>query len=86
MSGFIASLLEQSVLPKYLVFYNEGVKLLVGELAHSFDELKAKGVTLFACGACTEQYQVTEKITSAEIVNMFFITELLLKSDTVINI
>lgn len=86
MSGFIASLLEQAVLPKYLVFYNEGVKLLVGELAHSFDELKAKGVTLFACGACTEQYQVTEKITSAEIVNMFFITELLLKSDTVINI
>ncbi|MEN6316538.1 MAG: sulfurtransferase-like selenium metabolism protein YedF [Clostridiaceae bacterium] len=79
MKTFIYTLTEQDVLPQRIIFYNGGVPL-VTEGSESLEDLKnlaAKGVEIYACGACLNFYGLTAKVAVGEITNMYRIVEMM---------
>lgn len=77
MKGFIYTLSEMEEVPKTILFYNEGVKLVV-EGAESLQDLKAleeRGVEILACGTCLNFYELAEKLRVGSVTNMYTILE-----------
>lgn len=73
MKGFIYTLTELEVLPKTILLYNEGVKLIC-EGSNSLDDLaklQDKGVEIMACGVCINYYNLVDKIKVGSITNMY---------------
>lgn len=86
MKGFIYTLSEMEELPKTILFYNEGIKLVV-EGAESLQDLKAleeRGVEILSCGTCLNFYGMTEKLRVGSITNMYTIVERQIKATRVI--
>ncbi|MGG5333352.1 sulfurtransferase-like selenium metabolism protein YedF [Enterococcus sp. AZ163] len=76
---FIYSIKEQDVLPKQIIFYNGGVSL-VTEGSDSLEDLQAladQDVEIYACGACLNFFELTEKVAIGEITNMYRIVEMM---------
>ena len=86
MKGFIYTLSEMEELPKTILFYNKGIKLVV-EGAESLQDLKAleeRGVEIFIyCGTCFFLYGMTEKLRVGSITNMYTIVERQMKATRV---
>lgn len=79
MKSFVSSLLEQDVLPNEIILYNAGVKLATGSYG-TWEDLKAledKGVSVFACGLCTDYYGVTDQVKVGTITNMYAIVSMM---------
>lgn len=86
LKTFIYTLTEQDVLPKQVIFYNGGVPL-VTEGSESLEDLKnleAKGVEIYACGACLNYYGLTEKVAVGSITNMFRIVEMMRTANRIV--
>lgn len=86
MKGFIYTLSEMEELPKTVLFYNEGVKLVIGE-AESLQDIKVleeRGVEILSCGTCLNFYGITEKLEVGSITNMYTILERQVKATRVI--
>lgn len=86
MKGFIYTLSEMEELPKTVLFYNEGVKLVV-EGAESLQDIKAleeRGVEILSCGTCLNFYGITESLGVGSITNMYTILERQMKATRVI--
>ena len=83
LKTFIYTLTESEVLPKGLIFYNEGVKLSCeGSSVSDINRLLEMGVDVLSCGACLEYYGLT--IKAGRISNMFEITEMMMGASCVI--
>ena len=83
---FINTLAAQDVLPKQIIFYNGGVPL-VAEGSDAVDDLKelsAKGVEIYACGACLNYYGLTDKVAVGTITNMFSIIEMMRQANRIV--
>lgn len=75
-------------LPKVIVFYTEGVKLVV-EGSPALDELRAlenKGVRLIICSTCLEFYGLTEKVQLGIVGGMADIIEAQDRAEKVITL
>lgn len=86
LKTFIYTLTEQDVLPQTIIFYNGGVPL-VTEGSESLDDLKklaSQGVSIYACGACLNYYQLTDKVAVGEITNMYRIVEIMRTADRIV--
>lgn len=86
LKTFINTLTEQDVLPKQVIFYNGGVPL-VAEGSESVEDLKklaAKGVQIFACGACLNYYGLSDKVAVGEVTNMFSIIEMMRQASRIV--
>lgn len=86
MKGFIYTLSEMEELPKTILFYNEGVKLVI-EGAESLQDLKSleeRGVEILSCGTCLNFYGITEKLRVGSVTNMYTILERQMKATRVI--
>lgn len=86
LKTFIYTLTEQDILPKQIIFYNGGVPL-VTEGSESLEDLKnleAKGVEIYACGACLNYYGLTEKVAVGSITNMFRIVEMMRTANRIV--
>lgn len=86
MKGFIYTLTELEVLPKTILLYNEGVKLIC-EGSNSLDDLaklQDKGVEIMACGVCINYYNLVDKIKVGSITNMYNIVSKQTKGTRVI--
>lgn len=86
MKGFIYTLSEMEELPKTVLFYNEGVKLVV-EGAESLQDIKVleeRGVEILSCGTCLNFYGITESLGAGSITNMYTILERQMKATRVI--
>lgn len=86
LKTFIYTLTEQDVLPQRIIFYNGGVKLVVKD-SESLEDLKnlaAKGVEIYACGACLNFYGLTEQIAVGEITNMYRIVEMMRSANRIV--
>lgn len=86
MKGFIYTLSEMETLPKTILFYNEGVKLVI-DGAESLQDLKTleeRGVEILSCGTCLNFYGITEKLGVGAITNMYTIIERQMKATRVI--
>lgn len=83
---FIYSLTEQDTLPKQIIFYNGGVSL-VTEDSDSLEDLQAladQDVEIYACGACLNFFELTEKVAIGEITNMYRIVEMMRQAPKVV--
>lgn len=85
MKNFIYALSEQIEIPKKIVFYNEGVKLVCeeGDILNDLKKLQEQGCEIYACGVCLNFYGLTDEIKIGEITNMYHIVEMLKETKVV---
>lgn len=86
IKGFIYALTEQDRLPSRVIMYNGGVHFTV-EASDSFEDLTRlanDGVEIYACGACTDYYGLTEKVKVGEITNMYRIVEMMREASRIV--
>ncbi len=87
MKSYFYSLDSNITLPSNIIFINNGVKLLLDkEIKDHIKSLEDKGVTIRACGICTDYYALNDKINKDYISNMYTISDVLNNSDSVIRI
>lgn len=87
MKSYFYALSESITLPSNIVFINSGVKLLIDEnIIRNIDLLREKGVSIYYCGTCVDYYGIRDKVRTEEIINMYFIVDILNNSDNVIRI
>lgn len=86
LKTFIYTLTEQDVLPQTIIFYNGGVPLVTkdSESLEDLQKLAAQGVQIYACGACLNYYQLTDKVAVGEITNMYRIVEMMRTADRIV--
>ena len=83
----IFTLSESDKVPSYVLFMNEGVKVLENEeMQLSLAELAIKGVKLIFCGACLNFYGISHLCPPANISNMYVIVEEMGKYNKVVKI
>ncbi|PKL18883.1 MAG: sulfurtransferase-like selenium metabolism protein YedF [Spirochaetae bacterium HGW-Spirochaetae-5] len=73
MKAFIHTILSLENIPSALVLYNSGV-LLAAENSGAADDLQAlheKGVEILICGTCVNFYNISDKIKTGTISNMY---------------
>lgn len=73
IKGFIFTLSQEDHVPKTIICYNSGVKLVCGdsESVQDFKELANKGVDIIACGTCLDYYNLKDCIKVGRIGNMY---------------
>lgn len=76
--SYLRTLIELGQLPKAVLFYAQGVKLVAqGAPCHKeLAELAAAGVPLIACRTCIEFYALQDLVVVGEIGNMLGIVEM----------
>ena len=85
IKGFLYALSEQDLLPKKILFYNEGALLVDKERSHvlkELEELEENGVEIYCCGACKDYYSVDLAIGNT--TNMYFMVEDMRKANRVV--
>jgi len=88
ITNYFTLLNEDNRVPKIIVFYNEGVKLIC-EGSPAIDALKTiqeKGVQLIACKTCLMHYNIFDKIEVGTPGTMVDIITLQASADKVINL
>ena len=86
LKGFIYALSSQDIPPAKIIFYNTGVKLTT-QGSESIEDLKVlanAGAKIYSCGACLNNYGLTEKLLIGEVTNMYDIAGYLLNADLVV--
>ena len=87
IKGFIYSLTELDISPKFIAFFNSGV-YLTNEKANTVKDLKKleeKGTEILSCGTCLNYYNLTTPAVGT-VANMYEITEKLTSINCVVNI
>ena len=85
IKGFLYALTEQELLPKKILFYNEGALLVDktrSDVLKELEELEKNGVEILCCGACKDYYTVD--LAVGNTTNMYFIVEDMRKSNRII--
>jgi len=88
MGVFLSTLDTFPQLPGKILFYTEGVKLVV-EGSPVIGELKAleeKGVQLIACGTCLDYFGLKEKVVVGQVGGMAAILEAMMEAEKVLTI
>ena len=86
LNGFIYALSSQDIPPAKIIFYNTGVRMTT-EGSQSIEDLKVlanAGAKIYSCGACLNNYGLTEKLCVGEVSNMYDIVGYLLNADLVV--
>ena len=79
LENFIYALTEQDRIPKMVVMYNSGIRL-VTENEKTVKDLKTfqeKGTEILACGLCLDFYGLKEKLQVGSATNMYRIVEIM---------
>lgn len=85
IKGFLYALTEQEILPKKILFYNEGAYLVDKTRSHvlnELEELEENGVEIFCCGACKDYYSID--LAVGNTTNMYFMVEDMRKANRVV--
>jgi len=86
MINFLKAIKELEILPKKMIFYNNGVKLgstnspVYGHLK----EIEKMGVGLLFCETCVKYYSLEENIKSGSLSNMFEIAQVMASAEHII--
>ncbi len=86
--NYLNLLNEETELPKVIVFYNEGVKLIAEDsnVLEELQALEARGVKLLACKTCLKFYNLLDKTKVGLQGTMMDIIEMQKASDKVISL
>ena len=88
MRSFIYTVRETTPLPKSIVLFNSGVKIVCEE-SQIVDDLKAiveMGVEILVCGTCLDYYNLKDQIKVGEIANMYSIYEEMRNANNTLNL
>lgn len=86
LKGFIYALSSQDIPPAKIIFYNTGVRMTT-KGSESIEDLKVlanAGAKIYSCGACLNNYGLSEKLLIGEVTNMYDIAGYLLNADLVV--
>ena len=86
LKGFIYALSSQDIPPAKILFYNTVVRITT-EGSASIEDLKVlekAGAKIYSCGACLNNYGLSEKLSVGEVTNMYDIVSYLMEADLVI--
>ena len=86
LKGFIYALSSQDIPPAKIIFYNTGVKMTT-QGSESIEDLKVlanAGAKIYSCGACLNNYGLSEKLLIGDVTNMYDIAGYLLNADLVV--
>jgi selenium metabolism protein YedF len=88
MGSFLRKLCLAEDLPREIIFYNSGVKLLAkgSSVLDAVDMLAQKGVNITACGTCVNYYKLTKLIEPVQVGDMAGIIARLMDSDHVVTV
>ncbi len=88
MGSFLRKLCTAEDLPREIIFYNAGVKLLAegSTVLDAIEVLMRKGVGITACGTCVSHYELGKLIDPVHIGDMAGIIAELMGSDHVITV
>lgn len=90
MAGFIKTALELPVLPKNIIFVNEGVLLSTKdenkEIIESLKKLEQKGVAIYSCGLCLSAFGMDANDLKAGVVGNAYETLLMLTNSEVVSL
>ena len=88
MGSFLRKLCLTENLPKEIIFYNSGVKLLAegSTVLDAIEMLSTKGVGLTACGTCVGHYELKNVMDSVEVGDMAGIISELMASKHVVTV
>ena len=88
MGSFLRKLCLTENLPKEIVFYNAGVKLLAegSSALDAIEMLSQKGVNLTACGSCVNYYKLSKLIDPVQVGDMSGIINQLMDSDDTVTV
>ena len=70
----IYTLSESDKIPAYVLFMNEGVKLVTGvepQIVENLNTLIEKGSTVLVCGTCLNYYGLTDELKVGTVSNMY---------------
>ncbi len=87
LGNYINILVADNRLPSFIVFYNEGVKVLADNspVKDQLIKLEEKGAKLIACSTCLDYYNITEPVAGIKGTMPDIIT-LQSKADKIINL
>lgn len=79
---------QEEEVPSFIVFYNEGVKLLTSNspALKALKELEKRGTKLIACSTCLNHYKLTEELQVGLSGGMPDIIALQIRATKVINL
>lgn len=88
ITNYITLLNQDNFVPKFVTFYNSGVKLLCenSPLLAQLKDLEAKGTKLIACKTCLKHFDLTEQLATGLMGTMQEIIELQKICDKVITL
>ena len=79
LENFIYALTEQDRIPKMVVMYNSGIRLVTEneKTVKDLKTLQEKGTEILACGLCLDFYGLKEKLRVGAATNMYRIVEIM---------
>ena len=88
MTMFFYTLAESNDAPRYILFMNSGVKLVVenDQVVEHLQTLQAKGSEILVCGTCLNYYGLTERLKVGTVSNMYDIADKLLRASRVVTL
>ncbi|MCX6328822.1 MAG: sulfurtransferase-like selenium metabolism protein YedF [Bacteroidia bacterium] len=86
MANFIKAIKDLEILPKKMVFYNNGVKLgtVDSPVFEHLREIEKMGVGLFLCATCAKYYSLEEKIKVGSLSNMYEIAQVMASASNIL--
>lgn len=87
-TNYFKLLVAEGRLPKIIVFYNAGVKLICEDspALEALQKLEVMGVRMLACKTCLEYYHLLDKVRVGAVGSMPDIITLQADADKVINL
>ena len=88
VTNYFKLLEAEGRLPKIIVFYNAGVKLICDDspALEALQNLESKGVRMLACKTCLDHYHLLDKVKVGAVGSMPDIITLQADVDKVINL
>jgi selenium metabolism protein YedF len=88
INNYLKLISADNQLPKIIVFYNSGVKLICegSPALEALQTLEEKGVKMLACKTCLDFFGISEKIKVGTVGSMPDIITLQYSADKVINL
>lgn len=87
LQTFIQTIKDVQPLPKRIIFYNSGVRLVTTDSGalEALKHLQNLGVEILACGTCLDFYQLKSALQVGHISNMFTIMNAMIEADKVMS-
>lgn len=86
MTNFIKALKDLDELPRKIVFYNNGVKLVTNSspAIEHLKDLEKMGVELILCATCVNHYSLGSEVRAGTVSNMYVIAEVMASAGNIV--